>query len=118
VNEVDSANLWDMLEAARQISEYVKGHHFSDLETNRLLRDGIERQLEIVGEAARRISAEFREQHPEIPWTPIIAQRNVIAHEYGDIKEEWIWLVATERIPELIGLLGPLVPPPTKGPDG
>lgn len=111
MNESDRANLWDMLRAARQVSEYVSGRTFADIESNQLLRDGVERQLEIMGEAARRISPELREAHPEVPWTKIIAQRNVIAHEYGDIKLEWIWRVATERVPELIRLLEALLPP-------
>ena len=115
MNDSDKANLWDMLRAARQVTEYVSGRRFADLESSQLLRDGVERQLEIIGEAARRISPEFREAHADIPWTKIIAQRNVIAHEYGDIKLEWVWLVATQRVPELIGLLQPLIPPVPEG---
>jgi len=112
VNDADAANLLDMLTAARRVFSYVAGKRYADLESGGLLRDAGERPLDIVGEAARRVSPEYREIHPEIPWTRVIAQRNVIAHEYGDIKLEWIWLVATERIPELIGVLEPLIPPP------
>jgi uncharacterized protein with HEPN domain len=70
----------------------------------------VERALEIVGEAARRVSETYRQAHPEIPWQSIIAQRNVLAHEYGEIKHELIWKVATIRIPELIPLLEKLIP--------
>jgi uncharacterized protein with HEPN domain len=49
--------------------------------------------------------------HPEIPWGRIIAQRNVLAHEYGEIEDEIVWAVATVSIPDLIFLLEPLVPP-------
>ena len=67
-----------------------------------MLRGAVERHLEIIGEAARNLSAGIREAHPDIPWCPIIAQRNVLAHEYGEVRHDRIWAVASERIPELI----------------
>lgn len=111
MDDADAANLTDMLKAAEQVSAYVSGKRYSDLESSRMLRDAVERQLEIIGEAARRVSLELREAHPEIPWSRIIAQRNVISHEYGEIRLDWIWRVATERVPELIALIEPIVPP-------
>jgi len=99
-----------MLKAARRVSSYVAGRRYADVESGGLLRDAVERQLEIIGEAARRVSFECREANPQIPRTRIIAQRNVIAHEYGEIKAEWIWPVATERIPEIIPQLEELIP--------
>ena len=111
MHERDAANLWDMLDAARRAMLYTSGKRYADLESDRMLRDAIERLLEIIGEGARRVSPQFREEHPEVPWARIIAQRNVISHEYGEIKLEWIWLVVTERLPELIVLLEPLIPP-------
>ena len=99
-----------MLTAARRVSAYIKNRRVADIEPAGMLRDAVERQLEIVGEAARRVSEETRDAHPEVPWSRIIAQRNVISHEYGEIKAEWIWLVATERVPELITLLESITP--------
>jgi len=90
---------------------FVEGKRYEDLLTDRMFRLAIERELEIMGEAARRVSEECLEEHPEIPWPGIIGQRNVIAHEYGDVRLEWMWVVATERVSELIPLLEPLVPP-------
>ena len=58
-----------------------------------MLRGAVERHLEIIGEAANRVSPDFQANHPEIPWRRIIAQRHVIAHEYGEIKHELIWKV-------------------------
>jgi len=48
------------------------------------------------------LSPKFKEKYPEIPWRKIIAQRNVIAHEYGEIRQERIWTVVSVNIPELI----------------
>ena len=56
------------------------------------------------------MSEQLQSQHPEIPWRPIIAQRHVLAHDYGEVKHELIWRVATVHIPELIAWLEPLIP--------
>ncbi|MEQ8541542.1 MAG: DUF86 domain-containing protein [Coleofasciculus sp. D1-CHI-01] len=76
-----------------------------------MLQSAVERQLEILGEAARRMSDNFRQAHPEIPWSDIIGQRNVIAHQYEEIRQERIWSVVTSDIPTLITQLEPLIPP-------
>jgi len=112
----DTGYLWDMLDSARTICDFVSGVSFPQYIQDRKLQLAVERAIEIIGEAARRVSEDFRAGHPEIPWQNIIAQRNVLAHEYGEIKQELIWKVVTKRIPELIAVLEPLVPPPP--PDG
>ena len=81
------------------------------------LRLSIERRIEIIGEAARNVSRPFQEDHPEIPWRPITAQRHVLAHDYGEIDDERIWRVVTIHVPELINLLVPLVPAPPADPE-
>jgi uncharacterized protein with HEPN domain len=70
------------------VQEFLKGKRYQDFISDGMLRLSIERELEIIGEAARRISSEFQTLHPEIPWASVIAQRNVIRHEYGEIKVE------------------------------
>jgi uncharacterized protein with HEPN domain len=70
----------------------------------------VERLLQNIGEAARRVSGEFRAEHPEIPWAQIVAQRNVLVHEYGEIKPELVWLSAVRDVPELLAMIDPLVP--------
>lgn len=107
----DAAYLWDMLDASRAISQFVKGRSFLDYTQDRMLRGAVERHIEIIGEAARNVSPSFRNEHPEIPWTKIVAQRHVLAHEYGEVKHERIWAVATVHIPDLIGRLEAIVPP-------
>ena len=70
-----------------------------------------EDDLEVVGEAARRVSPAFQAAHPEIPWKLIIGQRNVLAHDYGEILVERLRRVAAERIPELLAQLETVLPP-------
>jgi uncharacterized protein with HEPN domain len=108
--KADVAYLWDMWDAAQAIQEFVSGKTFHHYQHDRMLRGAVERHLEIIGEAANRVSLDFQASHPEIPWRRIIAQRHVIAHEYGEIKLELIWKVATEHVTELITQLEPLVP--------
>ena len=105
----DSAYLWDMLDAAGMIEQLSSGLDFSEYSKDRRTQLAVERSLEIIGEAAGRISASFQNSHPEIPWRQIIGQRNVLIHEYGEIKQERIWKVVRENIPQLIELLKPYV---------
>ena len=114
--ERDPAYLWDMIEAARAIVDFTKnltlGEFLTagrDMEITRL---AVERELEILGEAARRVSSHFRNEHAEIPWKETVGLRNVISHEYDKVNYTKIYGIVHERIPELIKLLEPQVPPP------
>ena len=62
----------------------------------------VERLLEIIGEAANHISKEVLENNEDIPWSKIIGLRNKVAHDYGEILTDRIWLIATRSIPELL----------------
>jgi uncharacterized protein with HEPN domain len=108
----DGSYLWDMLDSARAIREFVQNRTYDDYTHDRMLRGAVERNIEIIGEAAKSISKIYRDRHPEIPWSKIIAQCHVIAHEYGEIKHERIWVVATVHISDLILKLEQLVPTP------
>ncbi|MEQ9235917.1 HepT-like ribonuclease domain-containing protein [Coleofasciculus sp. E2-BRE-01] len=110
-NSRESGYLWDMLQAARRLQEFTAGLSYEAYLESILLQSAVERQLEILGEAARRMSDDFRQAHPEIPWSDIIGQRNVIAHQYEEIRQERIWSVVTSDIPTLITQLEPLIPP-------
>jgi uncharacterized protein with HEPN domain len=106
----DAANLLDMLHYAQEVASLVSGQDFASYESDRKLQLAVERGVEIIGEAARGISREFQNRHPEIPWQPIIAQRHILAHEYGEVQADRIWRVATIHLPKLIPLLTPLIP--------
>ena len=108
----DGALLLDMLEAAREVGGYVTGRTREEYETDGMLRRSVERVVEIIGEAARGVSATFRTAHPEVPWQQISATRHILAHEYGRIDNEIMWRIVTVHVPELIRLLSPLISPP------
>jgi uncharacterized protein with HEPN domain len=106
----DAALLWDMREACRSVADFTAGVKYSQFERDKLLRSAVERQFLILGEAARQVSERFREAHPGIPWRGLVGLRNVLAHEYGEVLVERLWLFATQRVPELLTILDELVP--------
>ena len=107
----DTGYLWDMLDAARAIESFVQGLEFASYADDRKAQMAVERALEIIGEAARRLSDTFKAAHPEIRWRSLIGQRNILAHEYGEILVERVWRVAIENVPELYKILDTLIPP-------
>jgi uncharacterized protein with HEPN domain len=107
----DDARLLDMLLAAKELSKYTEGVTLEEFDRNRLLQHAVIRLIGIVGEAARNISAEFKTAHPEIPWSGIVSMRNRLVHEYFRVASDKVWEVVKKEMPELIALIGPLVPP-------
>lgn len=107
----DAAYLWDMLQASREVESMIEDHDLIAFLDNIILVRALERGIEIIGEAARRISSSYMEQHPEIPWRQIIGQRNLLAHEYGQINHEMLYKTAVDDIPELILKIEKLLPP-------
>ncbi len=110
-DERNAAYLWDMLEAAREVIDCTRGVSFEHFMANRVLMRATERSVEIIGEAARHVSPEFIAAHPEIPWRQIIGQRNILAHEYGQIDHEMLFKTATLDVPALISTLEKILPP-------
>ena len=109
-NDKDLAYLWDMLEAAKDIYDFTKDLSFEEFAADKKTRFAVERQLLVIGEAANRVSITFQNEHSGIPWKRIVGQRNVLAHEYGDVLVERIWLVAIKNIPDPIETLTKIVP--------
>ena len=98
----DAGYLWDMLETAREARELMQGVTLETLLSDIRTQRALERTLEIIGEAAGRISEPMRGAHPEIPWIAIIGQRNVIAHGYAAIDYGRLFATVTGDIPTLI----------------
>ena len=109
-DERAAAHLWDMRQAAAAAAQFVGGRTFEEYLDDLMFRSAVERQVEIIGEAARRLTKQFRTQHEEVPWAAIITQRHVLAHEYDHIKHELIWRVVTVHVPRLIEQLDALIP--------
>jgi uncharacterized protein with HEPN domain len=69
------------------------------------------RCLEIISEAAAKVSGEFRDAHPDIKWREIIGMRHRLIHNYADVRLDVVWDVVQDKLPGLIAALKPLVPP-------
>lgn len=107
----DASYLWDILDAARWIIASTRRVTFAEYSSNRLLYLAVERSVQIIGEAANRVSPEFQQAHPEIPWRSMVSQRNVLVHEYGDVEHALIWDLIQRHLPLLVEQLTPLIPP-------
>jgi len=97
----DAVYLHHILSAIERIETYSKGVSFQEFQQRYLLQDGVVRQLEIVGEAARNLSADFCINYPEVPWSQIIGLRNRIAHAYFDIDLGIVWEIVQEDLAPL-----------------
>jgi uncharacterized protein with HEPN domain len=109
-DDQDAAYVWDMLEACREIAEFVGDIEREEFLSDRMLVLAIERSLEIIGEAAGRLSDEFRKNHHEVPWRMIRGMRNILAHEYGQVDYEIVYNTVMTEIPALRARLEKLLP--------
>jgi uncharacterized protein with HEPN domain len=99
VNERDPVYLRHILEAISQIKTFSKDiSSATELRDNALPRAGIERMLTVIGEAAKQVSSELKEKHPEIPWKEISGMRDKIIHHYFGVDFEAIWLTITNDL--------------------
>jgi uncharacterized protein with HEPN domain len=99
-----------MLQACREIREFTRDVTWEDFIADRKLCLAVERCLEIVGQAAGRVSKPFCLAHPEIPWRLITGMRNVLAHDYGQIEYQVIYGTVTRNVPPLLATLEVLLP--------
>ena len=97
----DAAYLWDMLEAAESVLNMTRGMTLEQYRADRKTRRAVEREIEIIGEAARGVSESFCDAHAEIPWRKIIALRNILIHAYFGVDLDLVWEIITKDIPEL-----------------
>ena len=102
-----------MLDHAREAIAIVEGRRRSDLENDRLLELGLVRLIGIIGEAAARVTIEFRSAHPVVPWPQIIAMRNRLVHGYDEVDLDVLWDTVQDDLPPLVTTLEAL--PKTDG---
>jgi uncharacterized protein with HEPN domain len=94
-----------MLDHAREATRMSQGHTRAELDQNRMLELALVRLVEIVGEAAARVSAGGRATYSEIPWQRIVGMRNRIVHGYDEVDLDVLWNTMTEDLPPLIAML-------------
>lgn len=100
----DDLYLADIVSAAQKITRYLKGRTEQDLQQDEMLFDAVVRAFQVLGEASMKLSQETRDLYP-LPWSEIIAFRNVIVHDYAVLSSVLLWNTAMKDVPEILRLL-------------
>ena len=101
----DSARLHHMLDSAREAVGFVQGKGRDALDTDNKLALALVRLLEVIGEAAGKVSEETGNAHSEIPWPQVVGMRNRLIHAYFEVDHDEVWRTVQEDLPLLISHL-------------
>jgi len=106
----DEDRLAHMLAAARRATSLIEGRTREDLDSDDVLVLALTRLLEILGEAAKGVSAETRARHPNVPWSQMAATRDRLIHGYFSVDLDIIWEIIGHDLPPVIDALGAIAP--------
>ena len=101
----DLVRIQHMIEASENAVAFVSGRNRSDLDTDRMLLFAVVRAIEIMGEAASKITDETRVAQPAVPWHAMVGMRNRLVHAYFEINAQMVWETVTVEIPSLLPTL-------------
>lgn len=105
----ETVYLRHIIDAILAVAEYIEGVDEEAFKGNRLVQDGVIRQIQIIGEATKRLSAEFRASHSSVPWQDIAGMRDKLVHDYLGVDIETVWLTAQEDLPPLGSEVGKIL---------
>lgn len=108
-DERDAALLVDMHNAIRDARDFVEGLDEAAFNASRLHQSAVIRALEVLGEAANKVSAETRNDLPTVPWREMIGLRHRLIHGYDEVRLDIVWRVVVDRLPGVADVLGPTV---------
>lgn len=93
----------------KAILQFIKGKNRESLDTDRLLLSGIIRELEILGEAAGKVSRTTQERFPNFPWKQMLGMRNRLIHAYFDVDPDVVWKTVNDSLPSLLNQLEKII---------
>ena len=108
----DGGLILDIVTAAKDARSFVRDLDWVSFHGSRLHQNAVIRSLEVIGEAAGKLSGTFRDDHPVIDWNGAINMRHRLIHAYGDVRLDIVWDVASTKLLPMIEALEPLIPPP------
>ena len=111
----DTVALRHMRDHAAEAVKIVRGRLRSDLDSDRLFALGLAKLVEIIGEAASRVSKATQDVHPHIPWKQIVGTRNRLVHGYDEIDFDVLWQIASVELPPLVEQLEAILADELKG---
>ncbi len=110
----DDATLLDIAKAARLVSVFIAGMTKESFLDDVKTQSSVLYQLAVIGEAVKRLSQEFRTQHPDVPWQLIAGMRDHIIHGYDVVDWDEVWKTATRDVSDLLARIEPWLPKKTK----
>jgi len=111
----DDATVLDILTAARRAIRFAEGISQSGFLDDEKTQSAVIHQLLVLGEAVKRLSAEFRSAHPQLPWKTMAGMRDKLVHEYDDVDLEEVWHMLHGDVPRVISALEQIEPRPPRG---
>lgn len=107
----DSVRLRHMIDAAESALRFIQGRNRTDLDRDEMLLFALVRAVEIIGEAASRVSDDGRANAPRLPWGAVVGMRNRLVHAYFDIDRDILWTTVTQALPPLLAQMKSIVLP-------
>jgi uncharacterized protein with HEPN domain len=105
MNKNDLIRLHHMLDAAREAQAFIQDRTRDHREVDRILTLALVKSIEIIGEAAAKVTPQGRDQAPQIPWSIIVGMRNRLVHGYFEVDLDRVWATVTNDLPPLIAAL-------------
>ncbi len=105
----DLDSLVDIVDAAQRILKYTQAMTKADFAADFKTQDAVNRCLEIIGEATKRLSSEYRGRHPQIAWQTMAGMRDILIHAYDKVNVDVVWETVTTSVPALIDAIQPLI---------
>lgn len=98
----DGVYLAHIIDAVQQIQAYTEGMDIKEFRAARMVQDAVIRQFEIIGEAAKNLSSEFRDRHGSVPWKDLAGFRDKLIHQYFGVDLATVWLSVEADVPVLL----------------
>jgi uncharacterized protein with HEPN domain len=101
----DKIYIEHILQSIDRIKTYLAGKDYKAFSDDFLIQDAVVRQLEIIGEATKRLSVKIKDNNPDVPWSDMAGMRDILIHNYIDVDIDIVWKTASESLSELKKLL-------------